>query len=59
VRIFSSKEDTSPLPEGVPPGVARPWIERIPEKFNIKTEQIVEVTSEGSNEFNFEIPSAP
>ena len=57
VRVFSSKPDTSPLPEGVPPGVDRPWIELIPPNFNVQTEQMVEVTGDGPNEFVFEIPA--
>jgi len=57
VRIFSSQPDTSPLPEGVPPGVNRPWIEQIPPEYNVQTKQSIEVTREGPNEFVFEIPA--
>lgn len=57
VRIFSSKEDTSPLPEGVAPGGMRPGVERLPPKVNLKTELVAEVTADGPNEFVFDISS--
>ena len=57
VRIFSSKEDMSPPPEGVRPGGMRPGIERLPPRFNVQSTQIVEVTAAGPNQFNFDIPA--
>ena len=57
VRIFSSREDTSPLPEGVAPGGQRPGIERLPPKVNVETELEVTVTAGAVNEFNFDVPA--
>ena len=59
VMIFSAAVDTSPTPAG-PPGSEpvgghRLTIERIPPQYNIKTEQVVEVTDGGDNQFNYEI----
>ncbi len=59
VMIFSAAADTSPMPAG-PPGSGpvighRPTIERIPAKYNVKTEQIVEITDGGDNQFNYDI----
>ncbi len=57
VRIFSSLEDTRPRPPGPPSGGSPPAIERLPPRFNIKTEQVVEVTAAGPNRFDFDIPA--
>ncbi len=59
VRIFSGRPDDSPLPEGVPPGVNRPWIERIPARYNVQTTLVAEVSASGSNTFNFDLKTAP
>ena len=57
VRIFSSRDDTSPLPEGVEPGGMRPAIERLPPSVNIETKLEVTVSADAKNEFNFDIPA--
>jgi hypothetical protein len=57
VRIFSSKDDTSPLPEGVEPGGMRPAIERLPPRFNVETELEITVQTGAENKFDFDIPS--
>ncbi len=57
VRIFSSREDTSPLPEGVAPGGQRPAIERLPPQVNVETELEVTVAAGAANEFNFDVPA--
>jgi hypothetical protein len=57
VRIFSSLDDTRPRPAGPPGGGSPPAIEQIPPRFNVKTEQVVEVTAAGPNRFDFDIPA--
>ncbi len=56
VRIYSSREDTSPLPPGVPPGAMRPGIDRIGPDFNIHTKLTADVAAVGPNQFDFDIP---
>jgi len=56
VRINSARVDESappPDPDGFMTG--KPTIERIPPKYNRKSEEVVEVTAGGPNEFDYEI----
>ena len=56
VRINSARADESALPPESGGFMAgRPTVERIPAKYNRNSEEIIEVTAGGPNEFNYEI----
>ena len=59
VRISAPQEDATPLPADLPPGTpaARVGIERIPARFNQQSDVVVEISANGSNEFDFDIRS--
>ncbi len=57
VRIFSTEEGANrSLPaQPAEPGTYRPSVERIPPKYNTQSDQVVEVTADGSNRFDFDV----
>jgi hypothetical protein len=57
VRINSS-EGSAEVDPNQPPGEPTPptAVERIPADFNSKSTKVIEVTADGDNEFDFEIP---
>lgn len=71
VRIYSPRKPEGALPEDAvdwtvetfdgptPGGESRRTlaVERIPAEYNTSTDKVIEVTAEGSNEFNFDIKS--
>jgi hypothetical protein len=55
VRMNSTEADKSP-PEPGSPIMTKNAVERIPAEFNIRTTQKIEVTDNGSMNFDFDIP---
>jgi hypothetical protein len=58
VVITSGDKKVPDLPPDTPPGPTKTVLskERIPAQYNVKTNQFVEVTKEGPNQFDYAIP---
>ena len=58
VVITAGDRNTPDVPPDTPPGPTKTVLskERIPEDYNKKTKQFVEVTKEGPNKFDYAIP---
>lgn len=66
VRITSPTDDSDPVPEeellppgpqGSGPSQPPPAKERIPSDYNTKSDKFVDVTADGPNQFDFDIPA--
>jgi len=54
VRIFSADEDAEPV--AVPGESNKLAVEKIPPEYNVNSEQVVEVSDQNENQFDFDIP---
>ena len=60
VRLYSAEKDNAPAtPEEMArmPELRRPGLECISPEYNVNSNKIIEVTTDGPNQFNFQIPT--
>jgi len=55
VRIYASSDEQAPVPKGASDRKPRPMIERIPARYNLQTEQIVEIRADRINRIEIDV----
>lgn len=55
VRIYASSDVQAPAPAGSSDRKPRPMVERIPPRYNVRTEQTFEVRAKGGNRIEVDV----